>query len=895
MSSFHSQSVEKVLESLSSDVSGLSHEEAAARLQEHGPNKIPEKKPRHPALLFLEQFHSVLIYILLLAAGFSFAFDHLVDFYVIIAVILLNATMGFVQEYRAERAIQALKKMVVYHAKVYRGGELLEVLTEELVPGDIIFLEEGAKIPADARLIEVKNLRTSEASLTGESVPIDKDVKTLPEALSLADRKNMVWMGTFVAGGDAKALVVATGADTELGKIAESVAAVPTERGHFAKKVDLLAKQMGVIAVVGASMIFLVGYFVRKLAFVDIFMFTTASLVSGIPEGLPAVLVIVLAIGANRMARRNAIIRHLPAVETLGVTTVIATDKTGTLTQNTMNVEKVLLLGQEDITVSGEDWAPTGTFFEQGIAINPLDKPGLSKLLHAASICNNARIVKVDDRYGIIGDPTEAALVALAERAGLKKEIAAERRVDDLPFNPELKYRASLAVLMEDHRGKGIYVVGAPEAVLEYSSHALQNNERIKLTKKLHKEISSRVNGVAREGMRVLALAYKKVPRDTSNISYDLVGDLVYLGAVGMKDPPRPGVAEVISKARGAGIRIIMQTGDHKETAVAIAKEIGLIDEHSDGTLALTERELSQLSKKEFGEAVRRVSVFARLTPGMKLKIAKTLQGQGEIVAMTGDGVNDAPALKQADLGIAMGIVGTDVAREASEIVLADDNFVSIVNAIEEGRVVFTNVRQASGYLVTTNVAEHVTLLSALLLGLPLPLLPIHILWLNLVTDGVSDVALATEPKHADVLEQPPRKAGENILSKEIVPFLLLMVAIMALGTVPLFYAYLPQGVDKARTIAFTFMAFCQLFNVLNMRSLRQSVFKIGPFTNKYINLALTVSVALQLMAIYLPFFQNIFQFVSPTKIDFLSVVLISSCVLWSGELYKSVRARAVA
>jgi len=889
---FHSKPVEKVLKELSSGIKGLSHEEAKTRLQDFGPNEIPEKKSKHPVLIFLKQFHSILIYILIAAAAISFFIGHAIDVYVILAVILINAIIGFIQEHKAERSIQALKRMIVPHAKVFRGGELLQIDAKELVPGDIIFLEEGDRIPADARLLEVKNTRTVEASLTGESLPVDKDTKVLPEKTGLADCKNMVWMGTFVAGGQARGIVTSTGIKTAIGKIAVSIEKIKKGKGHFEKKTDILARQMGIIAVVCALIVFLVGFFVRGFEFSEIFLFTIASLVAAIPEGLPAVLVIVLAIGAYRMAKRNAIIRTLPATETLGVATIIATDKTGTLTQNTMNVEKIILPGEDEITVSGEGWRPSGDFSQKDNIIAPLENFRLSKFLHIACVCNNARVVKEEgEKYKIIGDPTEAALVVLAEKAGLKKEELG-KRIDDLPFNPELKYRASLSVLVKEDRRKEIYVVGAPEAVLAHSSFMLGEKGEKEITQEERQEIIAETQGLAKKAMRVLGLAYKITPPGTDNLSEDLVNDLVLVGVVGMIDPPRPEVKEAIVKTRKAGIRVIMKTGDHKDTAVAIAKEVGLIDAEtkSKNPEVLTEQELLKLSEEEFEETIKHISVFARLTPAMKLRIVETLQKQGHIVAMTGDGVNDAPALKRADIGIAMGIIGTDVARESSAIVLADDNFASIVNAIGEGRTVFTNTRQASSFLITTNFAESASIITTLLLGLPLPLLPTQLLWLNLVTDGVTDVALAAEPSHEDVLEEPPRKAKENILSKEIIPFILIMAGIMVILTLIIFNAYLPGGIEKARTGAFTVMAFTQLFNVLNMRSLKKSIFKIGLFSNKFIVAALTASLALLGMVLYIPFFQGIFQFMTLGLLEISIIILLSSSVLWLGELYKYLR-----
>ncbi|MFH0929417.1 MAG: HAD-IC family P-type ATPase [Candidatus Aenigmatarchaeota archaeon] len=892
----HSQTVERTMERLSSNINGLSGKEAKSRLGKFGANEIPEKKARNPVLTFLKQFNSILIYILIIAAGISFLSDSIIDVYIITGVILINAVVGFVQEYRADQSIQALKKMIVPHAKVYRGGELLQIAARELVPGDIILLEEGDKVPADARLVEEKIFSTVEASLTGESLPVEKDIKALPERTALADRKNMVWMGTFVARGQAKAVVTATGISTAFGKIAQDIEKIKRVKGHFKEKTDKLAKQMGIIAAAGASITFFVGFFVRGFEFMEIFLFTLASLVSGIPEGLPAVLIIVLSIGAHRMAKRNAIIRTLPSTETLGVVTVIMTDKTGTLTENTMNVEKVILPGDAEITVSGKGWVPSGSFYQEEKIIHPSSNPSLTKLLEIAAVSSDAELLKEGDRYEVVGDPTEAALTVLAEKAGLTKEKILEnvKEIDELPFNQDMRCEASLLIFPEKSKRKEIYVVGAPEAILNNSTCILENSKCKKITQKHRKDISSQMERLTNQSMRVLALAYREVPSHMNGLSETLVNKLVFVGMVGMKDPTRPEVREAIVKARKAGIRVVMTTGDHKGTAVAIAKEVGLIDKETKSRHpeALTGQELSDMSEKEFDDAVKNVSVFARLTPDMKLRIAETLQKQGHVVAMTGDGVNDAPALKKADVGIAMGIVGTDVSRESSEIVLVDDNFASIVNAIEEGRIVFKNTRQTSAFLVTTNFAESITIISTLLLGLPLPLLPAQILWLNLVTDGTNASALAFEPGHGDVLEEAPRKAKEGILSKEIIPFLLLMTSIMVVFTLSIFNIYLPQGLEKARTGAFAVMVFTQLFNVLNMRSLKKSVFKIGFFSNRYVVLSLLVSVALLIMVIYTPFFQSIFQFVSLSYKELLTIVLFSSMVFWSGEMYKFIKNR---
>ncbi len=894
---FHSKSIKKTFEELSSYPEGLSSEEASSRLDKFGTNEIPEKKAVHPAFIFLKQFHSWLVYILMGAALFSFWTGHMFDVYIILAVLLLNALVGFTQEYRAEKAIRALKKMVVHFATVVREGALLKIPAKELVPGDIILLREGDRIPADARLLEISNFRTMEAALTGESLPINKILKVLSEKTPLADQKNMVWLGTFVVAGQAKAIIVATGAKTSLGQIAESLEEIKISKTHFKIKTDLLAKKMALIAFGCVFALLLVELFVSRLGLEHALRFAVAALVSAIPEGLPAVLIIVLAIGANRMAKRNAIIRDLQATETLGVVNIIATDKTGTLTKNTMDAEKLILLDQEEIMVSGDGWNPKGEFIQKDQVFFPLENSQLQKLLHVACLGNSARLMKEDgkeENYRIIGDPTEGALVVLAEKAGIKKEVLLqkEKKIDELPFSSILKYGSALLMDAKTKK-KEIYVIGAPETVLELSSFGLVEKER-RMTAKDKEEVLRKVESLARKGLRVIALAYKKAPLKTEKLTEDMIENLTFVGVVGMKDPPRPEVKEAIAKAKTAGIRVIMKTGDHKETALAIAKEIGIIEEKEKYPLVLTQKELEILNEKEFAEMVKHVSVFARLTPQMKLRILESLQKQGNIVAMTGDGVNDAPALKKADIGIAMGQIGTDVARESSSMVLADDNFSSIINAIEEGRTVFTNIKQASLFLITTNLAEIATLIISLIVGVylwdrnVLIILPVAIIFLNLVTDGFADISLASEPRHEDVLCKPPRKKDENILSKDVLPFLALMVVIMSVLAIFVFHLFFSNGsLEKARAGAFAAMAITQLFNVFNMRSLSQSIFKIGFFSNKFIVIGMAASFILITAALFVKGVGEKFGFGIISVSELLMIVLLSSLVLWAGELYK--------
>lgn len=909
MDKWHAKTANEVFQELFSHHEGISQEEALERIKKYGPNRIEEEKAVSPVKLFLKQFRSGLVYVLIAAGIISFFFHKIIDVYVILVVVFLNAILGFAQEYKAEKAIKALKKMIVPVAKVYREGKLLEISAEHLVVGDVVVLNEGTRIPADLRLFYTKNFRTSEASLTGESVPVGKKVDPISEEVGLGDRKNMAFMGTFVAGGKAKGVVVATGSNTVFGKIAKDITSVKRKEGHFEEKISVLAKQMTVFAFGGALIILLLSLHSKGITIGEVFLlsenfqqsllFAIAALVSGIPEGLPAILVIVLAIGATRMAKRNAIIRRLSATETLGVTDHIITDKTGTLTQNTMNVRKIILADGEELEVTGEGWSPVGNFIKNKEKISPLEFSNLEKLLHIAGVCNEAEVTKKEegDNYKVIGDPTEASLVVLAQKANLSEEIIyeKEKKIDDLSFSAKFKYRASLSVLLNKEKEKQMYVVGAPEEMIEKVKFFHTNNGIEKITREKKDEMLKKVEGMTNLAMRTIGLAYKKVDQGTEEIKREEVKDLVLTGVVGIMDPPRPEVKEAILKAKRAGIRVIMVTGDHKGTALAISREVGLIEKNDER--ALTQYELSLMNDDQLLDAASAVNVFARLTPHMKLKIAKILQERkGAVIAMTGDGVNDAPAVKQADIGIAMGVTGTDVTKEAGEIVLADDNFASIVGAIEEGRIVFTNTRQASSFLITTNFAEFATLITSILLRFPLPLLPTQILWLNLITDGAAGLPLAVEPGHGRVLERPPRNKKENILSLEIIPFFILMTTVMTLASIFVFHLLYQHGagdLDKARAGVFTVMAFTQLFNALNMRSLRESVFNIGFFSNRYMILALLSATLLQIMAIEVGFFREIFGFGALNFREFLLFIAISSLVLVLGEAYKYFRYRA--
>ncbi len=906
---YYSIGVEETLDKLSSGEKGLSNKEVKQRQEEYGKNVLPEKGGTNVITLFVKQFKDFLILILFIAAGIAFWADQMADVYIILAVILFNAIMGFVQEYRAEKAIESIKNLVKQKAYVLRDGKEKEIEAEEIVPGDIIVLKEGSGIPADGRLIKTKDLHTSEASLTGESMPIEKNIEKAEDDLPLGDRSNSVFKATHVSRGTGKAVVTATGEYTEIGKIASSMSEMKMQDSNFKKKTARLGKTMAAIAMVTASLVFLLGYFYREFDFQNILLVTIASLVSSIPEGLPVVISIVLAIGANRMAKKNAIIREFTATEMMGSVSTILSDKTGTITQSILTVKKVFSGSGRELDVGGSGYNLQGDFTSEDEKVNLFSDPVESKLMVIGQFCHDASVElpgneengedqenNQDDpqEVEVSGDPTEVAMLIMARKA---KTLDQDRYrkisvLDDLPFNSEQKFRASL-VQKEDEKDQELFVIGAPEKILELCTHFLTPDGPQEMTTEKRNEIEEKINEWTGDAMRVLSQAYKPA-NDLDQAKVEDVKDLTWVGITGIIDPPRDGVKESIEQCKTAGIRVVMVTGDHKRTAAAIAQQVGIIDhvendEDSQYPIALTSKDLDT-DDETFDDLIENVNVFARVDPGTKLRIAERLQAKDTLVAMTGDGVNDAPALKRADVGIAMGQRGTDVARDAAAIVLQDDNFSSIVNAVREGRIVFENVKKTSYFLLTTNFAQVSVIITALLLGMPIPLTAAMILFVNLVTDGVMDVALATEPGHGNIMHEPPVKKSANILSFDVIPFLVTMAVIMVTLAILTFNHFLPQGQEHARTGAFLVVALTQVFNAYNMRSLKQSVFKTGIFTNNWINLAFVASLVLQIVVIKVPFFRDMFGFADLDLISILVIFLLSSIVLWGGEIYKLIK-----
>jgi Ca2+-transporting ATPase len=848
-------SAAEVMESLGVDRAGLTSSEARARLAKYGYNELKFK--RHGLLTrFLLQFRSALIYVLLAAAIITAFLGMWVDTTVILAVVLANAIIGFVQEGRAEAAMEALTKMMVPECTVLRDGQRKDIPARELVPGDIVLLEEGDRVPADLRLFYARNLADDEAALTGESVPVEKGVEPIAQAnLTPADQRCMAFSGTYVARGSGQGIVVATAEKTEIGKIAMLMK--ETTRAADAPLMRKMAQftRFLVIAILALAAINLIlGATLGGYDLVYSFLASVSLAVAAIPEGLPAVLTIALAFGARAIARKNALVRKLPAVETLGSATVICSDKTGTLTKNEMTVVRVYC-GEKDYRVTGAGYEPEGQFILDDKIVNPLQESDLAQILRAGLLCNNAELNQADDRYEILGDPTEGALVVCAVKAGATERLP---RLDEVPFESEQRY---MATLHQDSEGNVIYVKGSPERVLGMCQSQLANGNIEPLDAEA---VLARVDKMAQEALRVLGVAYKPVPMGKTSLTSEDLEGLVFLGLQGMIDPPREEAIDAIAKCKRAGIRVVMITGDHARTAQAIARQLGI----GNGGEVLTGEDLSRMGDEELYEVVDKVSVYARVAPVHKFRVARELQRRGHIVAMTGDGVNDAPALKAADLGIAMGVKGTDVTKEASDMVLVDDNFASIVAAVEEGRHVFENIRKAILYILPTNVGQALLILGAILL-IPfvplfaerLPLEPVQILWINLYDAVALTLPLLWEPREKGVLDRPPRDPKERIANSLFFRKVGLVSLIMAGAAFVVFYHYGTPAVSgsvvdelrltQAQTAAFMTVMMVHIFYLLTARSLTKSVFAMNPFSNKWLVAGIAVTIALQLIIVY--------------------------------------------
>jgi Ca2+-transporting ATPase len=866
---------------------GLVSDEVSKRQAQYGPNQLAEKPGRSVFALFFDQFKDFIIWVLIAAALISGFLQEWVDALAIICIVIVNSILGFIQEHRAEKSLAALKKMSSPNSKVIRDGHPQVLPSEEIVPGDLIDLEAGDNIPADGRIVYATgNFSTHEASLTGESTSVDKTtVRLEKEDTPLADRINMVYLGTSVVSGKARAIITSTGMQTELGKIAGLIQGIEDNSTPLQKKLEEFGKIIVYISFFLVGVIFLMGY-LRGEELLSLFLTAVSLAVAAIPEGLPAVVTIALALGVQRMVKRHCLIRKLPSVETLGCTSVICSDKTGTLTKNEMTVQ-VIYQGGEYFNISGIGYEPTGDFLYHDKKIEPAEYPSLVRLLKGSVLCNGAQLTKEKGGYRIVGDPTEGALLTAAAKAGLQKTTLEESYpfYEELPFDSD---RKQMTILRRKGDSHVAFVKGAPDILLSNCTSVEENQNVLPLDGKSREKIIKATAGLADKAMRVLAVAYREmetVPEKPD--ASDIERGLTFLGLIAMIDPPRPEVKVAMQECRSAGIRSVMITGDHKNTAIAIARDLGFYEKDS---LAYTGEELDQLTDEEFRNNVDKTVVYARVSPEHKMRIVKAWRDRGEIVAMTGDGVNDAPALKEADIGIAMGITGTDVTKEVSEMVITDDNFASIVAAVEEGRGIFDNIRKFIHYLLSCNVGEILVMFVSSLLLLPVPLLPIQILWINLVTDGLPALALGVDPVNKKIMQLPPRLKSEAVVTRQMGILIIAQGIFIAFCSLLAFWLVLKvenEGIDRARTACFIVLACSQLFHSYNCRSTRDSIFTLGFLTNTKLIWATLISFVLQISVVYIPALQVIFKTQSLTGFDWILVLVISSFPLLAVEIVK--------
>jgi len=874
---WHNLSPEKVLQIQGSRRSGLTDAEAHQRLSQYGSNELKGKKSTPAILVFLQQFLSPLIYVLLVAVIVSAIARHFIDAGVIMAVLLLNAVIGLIQETRAEKAMQALMAMAAPKAMVRRNGKVVSLPARDTVPGDILLLETGDKVPADARLIRASNLKVNEAALTGESMPADKFIKALSEDVPLAERKNLLYMGTIITSGRATAVTVRTGMSTEVGKIATSIQEVQPEKTPLQLSISKLSRLLIVVFLGVCTLLVVVGL-LRGLGWLEMFLLAVAAAVSAIPEGLPAVVTVVLAMGMRKMANRNAIVRRLVAVETLGSATVICSDKTGTLTLNEMMVGKLYIDGQW-IEVTGQGYEPQGEFYRDGQILHPESGTPLASMLRIGTLCNDALLTEEEDGYDILGDPTEGALVVAAAKAGMNKEKLEKSlpRLDEIPFQSERQYMATLHSL---DGNRVAYVKGAVERLLPMSQYLLSSDGIIPLSEADIDRIMQANEAMAGKALRVIGIAYADLPAEQEGLAdEDIRGKLVFVGLVGMADPPREEAREAIKLCRQAGIKVVMITGDNRVTAESIARQLELPPGK-----AITSAELQAMSDEELRQEVEGVSVFARIEPLHKLRIVEALKSRGHIVAMTGDGVNDAPALKAANIGIAMGITGTDVAKEAGDMILADDNFASVVAAVDEGRAIFNRLRNVIFFLLSTNTGELLALtLSVLFIG-QAPMLAVQIIWVNLVTDTAVTVPLGLEPKFGDELKQPPRHPRVGLVFPGLLLRVGFMAAMMSAGVFLIFnWAQSRMSLEEARTLAFCSMVVFEWFRAFNARSDEHTVFKLGLFRNRWLIMSIGLAILLQMAVVYVPFLQVAFSTV-PLSLGEWGIALLAGGSLFTIE-----------
>lgn len=885
---------------------GLTQAQAQERIARFGRNELTERaRPGFLALLW-DQFKNFLVIILIIAAVVSLALGEYVDSFAIMFIVLLNAVVGVIQESKAEQALAALQKMAAPQAQVIRDGQQIAIPGRDIVVGDIVLLEAGNYVPADLRLVESVNLKIEEASLTGESVPVEKHASVvLDKEIPLGDRKNTAFMGTLISYGRGKGIVTGTGMNTQIGLIAEMIQSYETEDTPLQKKLEHLGKVLGTACLAICALVFIYGLFrdthlvdafsggfveyltAEKKNIVHLFMTAVSLAIAAVPEGLPAIVTICLALGMQRMIKHNALIRKLPAVETLGCATVICSDKTGTLTQNQMTVVQAWA-GSTGFRVTGEGYCPSGEFFVGKEPFVPHTDPDATLLLQGALVCNDARLEETLDEAGapswqIIGDPTEGAMIVAAAKGGYRRDELEQAlpRIQEIPFDSERKRMATI------HRVAGAqvqapaaspasapliaFVKGAPDVVLDLCGQRLEGGKTISLTPDMREAILAQNRDMASRALRVLAVACRPMHELPSSMTPETVEkDLIFVGLLGMIDPPRPEVIEALKVARGAGLKSIMVTGDYKDTAKAIARDIGLL---TPGGLVLTGPEIERLSDADLVDRVGRLDVCCRVSPQHKTRIVDALKTQGHVVAMTGDGVNDAPALKRANIGVAMGIVGSDVAKQTADMILTDDNFASIVAAIEQGRIIYSNIRKFVYFLLACNVGEILIIFGSMLVGLPIPLRPVQLLWLNLVSDGAPALALGLEKGDPDIMKDPPRSPQEPVINQDMaigIGVIGLVDALAVLGVFVLALQRYPGQLAAAQTIAFVTLCSSELIRAFTARSEHHSVFSIGVFSNRWMVWAVGVSFLLVLMVVYVPFLRPFFDTVPLTAGDWL-------------------------
>ena len=891
---WYQKSIEETCKALGTDpTTGLRSGDVQSRREKYGPNELAHKEGPGIFQMFVEQLKDYMVIILIIASIVSIAIGEVVDSVVIIGIVIINAVLGVVQEYRAGKALEALKKMSAPNANVIRDGKTQTIPSTDLVPGDVVLLETGDYIPADVRLASSVNLKVEEAALTGESVPVDKNAGTQLEGdIGLGDQINCGFMSTIVTYGRGSGIVISTGMHTVVGNIAKMIQEDKEGNTPLQKKLAQMGKMLGTACLIICAVVFVMGL-IRGEEVLEMFMTAVSLAVAAIPEGLPAVVTIVLALGMQRMVKHNSIMKKLHAVETLGSTTVICSDKTGTLTQNQMTIVKMYTPGQE-IDVTGDGYNPTGSLTIQGRDINLPEQPAVARLLEIQVLCNDSRLEQDteggSDEWRVIGDPTEGAMVVAAAKAGIdRNEINREQpRLQEIPFDSQRKLMTTF------HRTKDnqpvAFTKGAPDILVERCTHIMRSDGTVvPISPEDVQTIMAENEALAKQAYRVLAMAFKIIPDIPENPTPEQdEKDLVFCGLVGMIDPPRSEAIEAIRTCKSAGIRAVMITGDYRETAAAIARKLGIISTEKE---VLTGAELNRMDDAQLNKAVKTVSVFARVSPEHKVRIVQALKDNGEITAMTGAGVNDAPALKRADIGVAMGITGTDVAKESADMIITDDNFSSIVAAVGEGRVIYSNIRKFVFFLMSCNVGEILIIFLAMVFNWPIPLLPIHLLWVNLLTDAFPALALGTEKKEPGLMKDPPRNPNESIIDRRMTISIAVQSVIMTIAVLASFYyGWQNHGLEMGQTYALVTLITSELLRAYTARSEKYPIWKIGIFSNRSMNLAFVFSFALMAVILLVPGLRSVFNVELFHWYDWDFVIALALLPLVFGELTKVIR-----